>query len=132
MSIQAISTFENISWAQSVYDEPAESPSIHRATVARRFQGALTGESIAELFMCQSADDQAGYVATDRFMGRLDSRAGSFVFQHGGALEHGVPRPFGYIVPGSGTDDVRGLRGEVRIAVTAEGEHTLTLDYDFE
>jgi hypothetical protein len=51
-------------------------------------------------------------------VGRLGEREGSFVFQHGGAIEHGVLRPFGYIVPGSGTGDLRGLRGEASIRVS--------------
>jgi hypothetical protein len=53
------------------------------------------------------------------------------LFQHGGAIERGVLRPFGYVVPGSGTGDLRGLRGEAGISVTAAGMQILTLDYDF-
>ena len=86
---------------------------------------------MAELLICPSTPDQLGYVGADRFVGRLGEHAGSFVFQHGGAIEQGVLRPFGYIVPGSGTGELRGLRGEARISVTAAGEHMLTLEYDF-
>ncbi len=123
MSTRAISTFENISEKQAAYDEPADGPTLFRATIQRRFQGGLIGESTAELLICPSASDRIGYVATDRFVGRLDDHAGSFVFQHGGPIERGVLRPFGYIVPGSGTGDFRGLRGEVSIGVTPAGEH---------
>jgi Protein of unknown function (DUF3224) len=41
-------------------------------------------------------------------------------------------RPFGYIVPGSGTGELQGLQGEATISVSTTGEHTLTLDYDFQ
>jgi len=84
---------------------------------------------------CSSAErppDRIGYVASDRFAGQLGERRGSLVFQHGGPIDRGALQSFGYIVPGSGTGELRGLRGEVTIAVTAAGEHTLTLDYDFE
>jgi Protein of unknown function (DUF3224) len=130
MSSRATATFENVSETQIPYDTPTEGPTLFRATLQRRFQGDLVGESVAELLMCPSAPDQVGYVGADRFVGRLGQREGSFVFQHGGAIERGVLRPFGYIVPGSGTGELRGLRGEARISVTADGAHTLTLDYD--
>jgi hypothetical protein len=34
------------------------------------------------------------------------------------------------VVPGSGTGDLRTIRGEGRIDIDAEGRHTLTLDYE--
>jgi hypothetical protein len=81
-------------------------------------KGGLRGESAAEVLICRAAPDRIGYVASDRFEGRLGDRSGSFVFQHGGPIERGVLRSFGYVVPGSGTGDLRGLRGEVAIAVS--------------
>ncbi len=131
MSISASATYENDSGTETAYDEPAGGPSLFRATVRRRFQGALSGESIAEVLICRSAD-RIGYVASDRFIGRLADRSGTFVFQHGGPIDRGVLRSFGYVAPGSATGDLRGLRGDVTIAVTPSGEHTITLDYDFE
>jgi hypothetical protein len=131
MSVRATATFENISHEQLPYDETAE-PTLARANLRRRFQGDLTGESSAELLVCESAPDCVGYVGTDRFVGSLGGRSGSFVFQHGGVIEAGNLRPFGYIVPRSGRGELSGLRGEALISVTAGGEHTLTLNYDFE
>lgn len=130
MSSHATATFENLSETQVAYDTPTEGPTLFRATLQRRFQGDLVGESVAELLTCPSGPDQVGYLGADRFVGKLGERKGSFVFQHGGAIERGVLQPFGYIVPGSGTGELRGLRGEARISVTPEGVHTLTLDYD--
>jgi hypothetical protein len=132
MRTQASATYENIAETETAYDAPAESPSLSRGSVRRRFQGALTGESVAEVLICRSTPDRLGYVASDRFAGRLGERRGSFVFQHGGPIDRGALRSFGYVVPGSGTGELRGLRGEVTISVTPAGEHTLTLDYDFE
>jgi hypothetical protein len=132
MSTQAIATYQNTAETETAYDEPADGSSLFRATVQRRFQGDLTGESVAEVLICRSAPDGIGYVATDRFTGRLGDRSGGFVFQHGGPIERGVLRSFGYVVPGSGTGDLRGLRGDATIAVTPAAEHTLTIDYDFE
>jgi len=130
MSTQARATFDNIAWDQTAYDQASEGPALHRASIRRRFAGDLEGESSAELLMCAPDDNNAGYTAVDRFTGSLGGRRGSFVFQHGGIVERGEPRSFGSIVPGSGTGELRGLRGEVRMALTPEGEHRMTLDYE--
>jgi len=132
MRTQAIATYENTAGDETAYDERADSPTLLRATVRREFQGDLTGESVAEVLICRSAPDRLGYVATDRIEGRLGDRTGSFVFQHGGPIDRGVLRSFGYVVPGSGTGDLCELQGDVTIAVTEAGGHTLMLDYDFE
>jgi hypothetical protein len=132
MSTQATATYENITGTETAYDERVNGPSLFRATVQRRFQGDLTGESTAEVLICRSTPDRLGYIATDRFVGHLENRSGSFVIQHGGPIDRGLLRSFGYIVPGSGTDDLRGLRGEATSMVTPTGEHTLTIEYDFE
>ena len=132
MRTQAIATYENIAGDETAYDEPADRPALLHATVRRDFQGDLMGKSDAEVLICRSAPDRLGYVATDRFEGRLGDRIGGFVFQHGGPIDRGVLRSFGYVVPGSGTGELRELKGDVTIAVTEAGGHTLTLDYDFE
>ena len=97
-----------------------------------RVTGDLVGKSTAELLACTSGPDRFGYVGVDRFTGRLKGRSGSFVFQHGGMHDKGTLRPFGYVVAGSGTDELKGLLGEVKISVTPAGAHTIELDYDFE
>jgi hypothetical protein len=85
--------------------------------------------------MCQADPSDlgsgAGYVASELVVGRLGSRAGTFVFQHWGLSGGGTsPRTSGHVVPGSGTGELAGLTGQVEISVEAGGGHTLTLDYD--
>ncbi len=134
MTIRATSSFEVTGWDQTPYSEEAEGPLLSRATVRKSFQGELTGESTAELLMCQAdASDLkagAGYVASDRVVGRLGGRSGSFVMQHWGVASSAGERTGGYIVPGSGTGELAGLSGTVEISVGADGSHTLVLEYD--
>jgi hypothetical protein len=58
-------------------------------------------------------------------------RRGSFVLHH-----RGIARPDGsfvndgFVVAGSATGELAGLRGTGRIAVAADGTHHLTLDYE--
>jgi uncharacterized protein DUF3224 len=101
-------TFEITGWDQDDYDAPAEGPPLTRATVRKRYDGALAGESVAELLTC----GELAYTANERVTGTLDGRSGTFVLQHG-AWEGGQ---WGFVVPGSGTGELAGLRGSVRMA----------------
>ena len=136
MSTHATASFDVTGWDETPYDEPADGPRLARATVRKTFRGDLEGESTAELLMCQADPDDysagAGYVASEHVTGTLDGRQGTFVLQHGGLSgEVAGERTFGHVVPGSGTGELEGLRGEAEIRQTPDGEHTLLLDYDF-
>ena len=132
MKHHAEANFKNTSHNHSRYGDFVDGPPLARISIEREFEGDLNGRSTAELLACQPSQDLFSYVGTDRFTGRLGDRSGSFVFQHGGKHEKNTLHPFGYVVPGSGTQELQGLVGEVTISVTPKGEHTITLDYDFE
>lgn len=130
MNTHARSEFKITSWNQSPYDEQEKGPKLLRADVKKSFHGDVEAESTAVLLMCQSDDGSAGYVATERVTGRVGDRTGSFVIQHGGAITDGQPHDtFGYVVPGSGTDALQGLRGKC-LWQHHEHEATFTLEYD--
>ena len=130
MSIHTRSDFKIISWDQNSYDEPERGPKLLRADVKRIFQGEVEAESTAVLLMCQPEDTTGGYVATERVVGRIGNRTGSFVIQHGGAIADGnVTDSFGYVVPGSATGELQGLRGHCTWHHD-EHEATFTLDYE--
>lgn len=136
MSTRATASFDVTGWDQSAYEEPAEGPRLARVTVRKVFRGELEGKSTGELLMCQTAPDDlaagGGYVVSERVVGRLAGRTGTFVLQHGGLGGAGTAmHTFGHVVPGSGTGELAGLRGEIAIRVAEDGGHTLTLDYDF-
>jgi hypothetical protein len=113
MKVEA--TFEIAGWEQDDYDAPADGPALTRATVRKTFAGGVRGESVAELLTC----GELAYMANERVSGSVDGRAGTFVLQHG-AWEGGQ---WGFVVPGSGTGELAGLRGDARVTHGA-----LTLD----
>lgn len=132
---RTVASFDVTGWDQQPpYDQPDNGPLLSRATVRKNFRGGLQGESVAELLMCQTDPKDlsagAGYVASERFVGSLDGKNGTFVLQHGGLAGPGEPRTFGNVVPGSGTGALEGLLGTVQIAVDADGRHSLTLEYE--
>lgn len=132
MTTRATADFKIDSWEQSLYDEPAEGPQLGRATVKKSFHGDLEGTSTAELLMCGSPGGDAGYIASEKFTGTLAGRKGTFVMQHGGlAWKDGRLKPFGNVVPGSGTGELVGLSGTLEYRHDEKGA-VLTLDYRFE
>ena len=123
---QITASFEIKSWDQEPYDDGPTT--LSRAQVHKAFTGALTGSSTAQLLLAE-AQDGRGYVASELVDGVLDGRSGTFVIQHGGVADGDESRSFGHVVPGSGTGELAGLRGEAAFAHDEQGAR-LTLTYE--
>ena len=68
----------------------------------------------------------------ERVVGAVGGRSGGFVFQDQGTLEDQTVSGTWFVVPGSGTGELNGLRGEGGFTA-ALGQHAkITLDYWFE
>lgn len=119
-------------WEPQGSDAPEAGPEQSRVRIHKAFEGDLVGKSTGEGLFCgmSTPEDGAGYVVSERFVGRLGQREGSFVIQHGGLMGPGQPpHTFGSVVPGSGTGGLSGLAGTVEISRTDDGGHLLRLDY---
>ena len=132
MTHEARGTYVNVSADEEPYDDSARGAAMSRGRVDRRFDGAIAGESVAAVLIARGTAERLGYVATDRFTGQVGDRSGTFVFQHGGSIDRGKLTPFGYVVPGTGTGELEGLTGEIRIEFVPPSTHAIILYYDFE
>jgi hypothetical protein len=124
-----IAPFEITGWDQASYGETGERNELAQVTVTKVFTGDIEGQSVARLLMAGNPIG-AGYLASELFTGSVASKSGSFVVQHGGLIDSGDAHSFGSIVPGSGTGELTGVRGEAIYADNEEG-HTLTLTLRF-
>lgn len=132
MSQRATASFDVTGWDVAPYHEPKEGPGLSRGRITKTFQGDLEGSSDGYGLFCgmEAPTEGAGYVVSERFEGLLCGRTGSFVMQHGGLMGDGAPpRTFGNIVPGSGTDELAGLRGTIEIQQSSDGDHAITLEF---
>ena len=102
--------FEITSWEETAYDVPVEGPPLARATVVKHWSGPVEGTSTAEVLTAVGQTGR-GYVASERVDGTLEGRRGTFVLQHGGVGGESEQHAFAFVVPGSGTGDLAGLRG---------------------
>ena len=126
--MNAVSPFTNDRYDEERYTE-AEGVELSQVHISRTFTGDLQGTSTAELLIAKS-EGGGGYVGHDLIRGTLDGRSGSFVFQHGGIMGTAGISNTGTIVPGSGMEELAGISGEGTMLADAEGNHTLTLDYE--
>jgi hypothetical protein len=104
-----------------------------RLLIEKTFAGTLSGKSIGQMLSSRSpGEGSAGYVAIEKVEGTLDGRSGSFVLQHSGHAVRGDTSLRVNVVADSGTDELTGLRGEMKIEVAPDGSHFYVFDYTFD
>jgi|SRR5690242_1207176 len=118
------------SWDEKPYSEGADVPKMTHASVTKTFTGDLAGDGQVEYLMMYRSDGSATFVGLERFVGRVGARTGSFVLQRTGVFEDGQAKESYSVVPGSGTGQLRGLRGEGTSSVGHGAEHPFTLSYE--
>jgi hypothetical protein len=98
----------------------------------KTFHGPLQAQSVVQMLGYMAATEgSGGYVAIERIKGTLEGREGSFVVQHSGTMARGAPTLRIDVIPDSATEQLSGLRGEMRIDIV-DGRHFYTFDYAFE
>lgn len=106
-----------------------EQASLGRMTIDKQFQGDLEAASLGEMLSAMGqVQGSAGYVAIERVTGVLHGKQGSFVLQHRGVMNRGVPELWVTVVPDSGTEALSGLAGSMQIKIE-EGRHYYVFDY---
>jgi hypothetical protein len=126
VSDHARGTFE-VKITPQAPDDPAEAL-LGRMSIEKQLHGDLEGTSKGQMLTgMTSVKGSAGYVAIEKVTGKLHGRNGSFVLQHSGTMNRGVPQLLVTVVPDSGTDQLAGLTGTFTIIIEG-GKHS----YDFE
>jgi hypothetical protein len=132
MNTHAKATFALNGWDENPYNEMDGLPKLTRASVTKSYQGDITGEGKLEYLMMYRDDGSASIIGLERVVGSVGDRSGSFVLQHSGTFKGGVATVTLLVVPGSGTGDLRGLRGNGGFAVGHQQPYPMTLDCEFE
>jgi hypothetical protein len=120
------------SWDEKPYSESQDQPKLTRASVIKTFSGDIVGEGHVEYLMMYRSDGSATFVGLERVSGRIGDKTGSFVLQRVGVFESGQAKETYSVVPGSGTSELRGLRGEGRSSVGHGAEHPFVLQYEMD
>jgi hypothetical protein len=113
------------------YDQTA-SPTLMEIRLSETFTGDIDGESPVRALQVLRDDHSASLVSVQRFRGKLGGRQGTFVLQGQEIVENGKIKATWFVVPGSGTGDLSGLRGEGGFEGDFGKGSDGTLDYWFE
>jgi hypothetical protein len=129
MTMQAKGPFEAkvAPLAQATYEGGT---ALGRYSLDKQLHGDLEGTSKGEMLTAGTAvEGSAGYVAIERVDAVLAGRKGTFVLQHLGAMSGGAQELAIKVVPDSGTGELVGLAGTMRIVIEPGAKHFYELAY---
>jgi hypothetical protein len=129
---QATGRIEVDSYEPQPYEQPAAGPQLVEIHVRERFIGDIEGEGAVRFLQAVRDDGSASFVGIERVTGRIGDRHGSFLLQDAGTLEGTTVSGEWFVIPGSGTDQLAGLRGEGGFVAELGQNASITLDYWFE
>lgn len=132
MATHATCRFQVTGWDEKPYSEIEGLPKLTRASVTQSYSGEIEGEGSVEYLMVYLDDGTASFVSLERVTGRLGERSGSFMLQGSGTDDGTAARLTSSVVPGSGTGELRGLRGQARfVAARHENQVEVSFEYEF-
>jgi hypothetical protein len=118
-------------WEDEPFSE-AEGIKLMRSSVNYVYQGDIEGKATLAYVMLSGTGSTVTFIGMEQVVGRVGSRSGSFVLKHTGEMVGGDARVSWTVVPGSGTGELVGLRGEGGFETSPEerGNASYTLDYE--
>ncbi|SDD61540.1 DUF3224 domain-containing protein [Actinokineospora iranica] len=129
----ARSQFDLDVWEEA--DEPyrvTEGAKLLHGKSSRLFAGGdIDGRGHTEMIMAQTTEEKsATYVGIEYFEGTVHGKKGSFVLSHSSSQDRGELSSRYFVVPGSATGELKGMRGTATITITPEKEHFFELEYE--
>lgn len=114
------------------YEEPAEGPVLTRIHVEESFSGDIAGDGVVEFLQAARADGSASFVGIERVTGAVAGRNGTFLLQDAGTVQDNIVSGEWFVIPGSGTGKLAGLRGTGGFRANLGEGAQVYLDYWFE
>jgi Protein of unknown function (DUF3224) len=110
-------------------DPYTDATTLGRMTIDKQFAGDLVGTGKGQMLTGMgTVPGSAAYSAIERVTGTIAGKRGTFVLQHTGIMTGGGQSLTITIVPDSGTDELAGIAGTLRIIVEGK-KHSYELDY---
>jgi hypothetical protein len=128
----AVGTITVRTYEPAPYHQPPVGPVLSRIHVEEEFSGDIEGTGVVEFLQAQVSDDAASFVGLEHLTGNVGGRSGTFVLQDQGTLRGTSVSGDWFVVPGSGTGELTGLRGEGGFTAELGQRADVTLDYWFE
>ncbi len=120
------------SYRPTTYEQPNEGPKLNQIEVSEIFSGDVQGAGTVRFLQAEQGDGSASYCGIERVVGTLEGRKGTFLLEDQGTLEGSRVKGTWFVIPGSGTGDLRGLRGDGGFEAELGQHASWTLSYWFE
>ena len=131
-SMHASGEFDVTLAPQAADNEASRTAKIERLSIDKKYHGDLEGTSSGQMQAIRDERETGAYVALEKVAGVLQGRRGTFMLLHYGYMSGGkVGRWLVEVVPDSGTDELKGLSGNVKIIPKGKG-HAYEMEYSFE
>jgi hypothetical protein len=116
----------------TVFDEISGGASLTEIHVTETFSGDIQGEGVVRFIQAAHTDGSASFVGIERVRGSIDGKTGSFLLQDSGGVLGTEVNGTWFVIPGSGTGELQGLRGEGGFTAQLGQRASIWLDYYFE
>ncbi len=118
-------------FAVNMTPKTTDDPKLGLITLDKKYEGKLQATGVGHMLTGMTdVPTSAAYVAMEKVTGVLDGKKGSFVIHHLGIMEGENQRLSIKIVPDSGTDELKGIRGTMEIE-NRDGQHYYKFNYHF-
>jgi Protein of unknown function (DUF3224) len=112
-------------------DNSTQTSTVGRFLLDKQYHGDLEAEGKGQMLSAGTNVKNSGaYVAIERVTGRLKGRTGSFTLQHSGTMTQNDRSLTISVVPDSGTEQLTGIAGSMKIIIAPDGKHTYDFDYE--
>ena len=106
---------------------------IARYSLDKVYHGDLEGTGTGEMLASMGAVKTSGtYVAMEVVTGTLAGKKGSFALGHIGTMQGGKQNLSINVVPDSGTGELAGISGQLKIIIAPDGKHSYEFEYKIE
>jgi hypothetical protein len=116
----------------SPFDEAPGAPTLSDIRLTETFSGDVEGEGVAHVVQTARQGGEATFTGIERVRGSIGGKKGSFVLQVHGTVVGKDMKADWFVVSGSGTGELRGLRGDGGFKAKLGQHGSIWLDHDFE
>jgi len=111
-------------------DDKTGDSALGRFALDKQYHGDLEAVGKGQMLTAKTETKGSGaYVAIERVTGTLKGMQGGFVLQHSGTMTQNTPQLKITIVPDSGTGQLKGISGKMKINISPDGKHSYELEY---
>ena len=129
---RATAKIEVHTYEPETYENSGGGTDLVEIHVTEAFHGDIEGQGVVRFLQAVRGDGSASFVGIERVSGSIADRSGTFLLQDAGTVDGSVVSGSWFVIPGSGTGGLAGLRGEGGFTANLGQAADVTLDYWFE